>query len=91
MRRIAARCGVADFRPHDLRRCINTWLASQRVPLEVRDAILGHRLPGLEGTYNIHSYAKEKRKALERWQSHVERVATGEPRVTVVAMPGVPA
>jgi integrase len=74
--------GVADFRPHDLRRTLNSWLASRAggaERLEVRDAILGHRPPGLEGVYNVHSYAEEKRAALERWAAHVERVAAGEP------------
>jgi integrase len=64
------------FRPHDFRRSLNTWLASQRVPREVRDAVLGHKPPRLEGTYNIYDHGAEKRKALERWVRHVERLTT---------------
>ncbi len=89
--RIRERSGVEDFRPHDLRRTLNTWLASRAggaEPQPVRDAILGHRPPRLEGTYNVHDYAEEKRAALERWAAHVERVAAEKP-AKVVAMPGV--
>lgn len=74
--------GVVDFRPHDFRRTLNTWLAGRAggaEPLEVRDAILGHRPRGLEGTYNVHAYAAEKRAALERWAQHVERIMADEP------------
>jgi integrase len=82
VRRIRAASGVGDFRPHDLRRTINSWLASRpggAEPLEVRDAILGHRPRGLESVYNVHSYADEKRAALERWASHVARLVAEEP------------
>jgi integrase len=68
--------GVADFRPHDLRRTLSTWLASQKVPKEVRDAVLQHVPPQLERTYNLHDYLPEKRRALERWARHVQRVMT---------------
>jgi integrase len=74
---IRQRSGIADFRPHDLRRTLSTWLASRAggaEPQPVRDAILGHRPPRLEGTYNVHSYEAEKRAALERWAAHVERL-----------------
>jgi integrase len=66
--------GVADFRPHDLRRTLSTWLAAQKVPKEVRDAVLQHVPPRLERTYNLHDYLPEKRRAFERWARHVERI-----------------
>jgi integrase len=80
----------ADFRPHDLRRTLNSWLASRAgnaEPLEVRDAILGHAKRGLEQSYNTHDYYQEKRDALERWAAHVERIGAQEP-ARVIAMPG---
>ena len=88
--RVQERSGVIDFRPHDLRRTLNTWLASLAggaVPQPVRDAILGHRPPRLEGTYNVHAYEKEKRKALERWARHVAR-CVAERSSNVVEFPG---
>ena len=78
--------GVADFRPHDLRRTLSTWLASQKVPKEVRDAVLQHLPPQLERTYNLHDYLPEKRRALERWARHVQRVMTEGAEQKVVPM-----
>jgi integrase len=74
------------FRPHDFRRSLNIWLASQRVPREVRDAVLGHKPPRLEGTYNIYDHAAEKRKALDRWAQHVERLTTNSAEAKIVAI-----
>jgi integrase len=76
VRNICEMSGVADFRPHDLRRTLSTWLAAQRVPREVRDAILQHVPPRLERTYNVHDYFVEKRRALERWARHLDRLIT---------------
>jgi integrase len=90
--RIRKASGIDDFTPHDFRRTLNSWLASAAggaVSLEIRDAILGHAKPGLEGTYNVHEYAAEKRTALDRWARHVERVAKAEGKGKVLAMPGV--
>lgn len=81
VQRVRERSGVEDFRPHDLRRTLNSWLASLAggaVPQPVRDAILGHRPPRLEGVYNVHTYAQEKRAALERWAAHVDKVVSDE-------------
>jgi integrase len=89
MGRIRTASGVADFRPHDIRRTLNTWLASRAggaEPQPVRDAILGHQPPGLERTYNLHDHAEEKRAALLRWAAHVERVATAEPAKIIGAI-----
>jgi integrase len=91
VRGIRQRSGVADFRPHDLRRTLTTWLASAAggaTPQPVRDAILGHRPPRLEGTYNVHAYEDEKRTALERWARHVERCAAAAEPAKVLRMPG---
>lgn len=83
---IQERSGISDFRPHDLRRTLDSWLAAQRVPREVRDAVLGHKSPRLERTYNVYDYASEKRKALERWARHVQRVMTTAAEEKVVPM-----
>ena len=75
---ICLKSGVSDFRPHDLRRTLTSWLAANRVDKDIRDAVLGHKPPRLEATYNVHDYAEEKRSALERWAAHVERLTSGE-------------
>ncbi len=35
------------------------------------ESILGHRLPGVAGVYNVYAYADEMRKWLDRWAEHV--------------------
>jgi hypothetical protein len=36
--------------------------------------VLGHVIAGVEGTYDRHSYADEKRDALEKLAAMVERI-----------------
>ena len=41
-------------------------LADLGCPFEIGESILGHRLPGVTGFYNVHAYADELRKWLDR-------------------------
>lgn len=92
---IRKRSGVDDFTPHDLRRTLSTWLSSRAggaTPYEVRRALLGHVVGGIEGTYDLHEYEQEKREALERWANHVSRVteiarANAEEKGKILHMP----
>ena len=36
------------------------------VPSDVAERVLGHVIPGVRGVYDRHSYAVEKREALEK-------------------------
>ena len=51
---------------HDLRRTSRSLMARAGVSREVAEQVLGHIIPGVEGVYNQHKYAAEKRDALER-------------------------
>ncbi len=46
-KRLATEAKVVDLHFHDLRHTFATWLQNLGVPLEVRAALLGHRLRGL--------------------------------------------
>ena len=59
--------GLADFTLHDLRRPARTHLAALGIRREVAERCLGHRLRGVEGTYDRHDYFKERRLALAQW------------------------
>jgi integrase len=61
--------------PHDLRRTVETRLASLRIPKEIRDRVLNH-VSGDVGSkhYNLHDYADEKRAALNRWSLAVAAI-----------------
>jgi integrase len=69
------------WRLHDLRRSAATGLQRLGVRLEVTEAILNHvagSRAGVVGIYQRHSWADEKRAALERWGAHIMSVVTGE-------------
>jgi integrase len=51
---------------HDLRRTARSLLARAGVDSDTAEAVLGHKKPGVEGTYNRHRYEAEKAKALEK-------------------------
>jgi integrase len=75
-------------RPHDLRRTVETGLASLKTPREVVARVLGHTLPGITGVYLRHSYDQEARDALNRWADHLQAVlAAGMHRDKVVSLP----
>jgi hypothetical protein len=49
--------------------------------------VLGHVIAGIEGTYDRHSYADEKREALEKLAATIERIIN-PPSSSVVALDG---
>ena len=66
------RLSVTHWSPHDLRRTVRTMLASMGCPGEVAESILGHVQPGVQGTYNRHTYDAERRVWLQRWSERLE-------------------
>lgn len=69
--------GVKDWRLHDLRRTVATGLQRLGVRLEVTEAILNHvsgSRAGIVGVYQRHSWADEKRAALNAWGAYVEAI-----------------
>lgn len=61
--------------PHDLRRTVETRLASMGIPKEIRDAVLNHATPGVGSKhYNRYDFAPEKRAALNRWSLAVAAI-----------------
>lgn len=59
---------------HDLRRTAKTLMARAGVRPDISERVLGHVIAGVEGTYDRHSYADEKRDALEKLAAIVERI-----------------
>jgi integrase len=59
---------------HDLRRTAKTLMARAGVRPDISERVLGHVIPGVEGVYDRHSYLDEKREALERLATTVERI-----------------
>jgi integrase len=71
---------VADVEPlpnwtlHDLRRTAKTLMARAGVRPDISERVLGHVITGVEGTYDRHSYADEKRDALEELAAMIDRI-----------------
>jgi hypothetical protein len=49
-------------------------MARAGVRPDISERVLGHVITGVEGTYDRHSYADEKRDALEKLAAMVERI-----------------
>jgi integrase len=65
---------LANWTLHDLRRSAKSLMARAGVRPDVSERVLGHVISGVEGTYDRHSYADEKRDALEKLAVMVERI-----------------
>lgn len=73
--------GLAHFTLHDLRRTARTQLAALGIRSEVAERCLGHKLRGVERTYNRHDYFEERRVALEQWTRLITEADLGEKKV----------
>jgi integrase len=76
--------GLAHFTLHDLRRTARTHLAALGVRREVAERCLGHKLRGVEGTYDRHDYFKERREALAQWTKLLLEAERGNSKVTAI-------
>jgi integrase len=70
------RLTVTKWAPHDLRRTVRTMLASMDCPRDVAESILGHMLEGVEGTYNLYRYDRQRREWLTSISTKLETLAT---------------
>lgn len=78
---------IPDFRPHDLRRTFATYCSKLGVDRTVLGKILNHK--GLAGDgqvtaiYDRHSYMKEKRQAMNRWSSYLQKILADETEANI--------
>jgi len=75
------------FTPHDLRRTLRTRLAEIGVSDVVAERVMGHKLQGVLGIYNRHSYDVEKRNALLSWENRLREIlGLSEPVSNVIQL-----
>jgi integrase len=67
---------------HDLRRTAKTLMVRAGVRPDISERVLGHVIAGVEGTYDRHSYADEKRDALEKLAGMIERIVDPPPQAS---------
>jgi integrase len=74
LRRDDAKAVLPPFVNHDIRRTVRTNLSRLKVSEAVAEAVLAHVRPGIVAIYNLHSYATEKREALELWAASLREI-----------------
>jgi integrase len=75
---------VAPWTIHDLRRTARSLLSRCGVSSEHAERVMGHRIAGIEGVYDRHSYRDEKADALQRLASLIDSIVN--PRENVITM-----
>jgi integrase len=65
MREADDRKAMAHWTLHDLRRTARSLMSRAGVASDIAERVIGHVIPGVRGVYDRHSYAHEKRAALE--------------------------
>jgi integrase len=58
---------VRRFTPHDLRSTMKSHMRALGVPRDISEMCLNHKLAGVEGIYDQHTYYSERRRALLTW------------------------
>lgn len=74
---------------HDLRRTMASGMARLGIQLPVIEKVLNHSsgsFRGVVGVYQRHSYADEKRQALDAWASFVQSTVSGKHLANVVTL-----
>jgi integrase len=90
--RLDAIVQIEPWRIHDLRRTVATGLQRLGIGLQVVESVLGHTSgsrAGIIGIYQRHTYANEKRMALEAWGAHVAGLIAGPTATNVVPLRSV--
>ncbi|PKN68439.1 MAG: integrase [Deltaproteobacteria bacterium HGW-Deltaproteobacteria-12] len=82
---IAAAMGGEQFDLRDIRRTVETMLASLGVSRDIRAQLLSHGISGVQAQhYDRHDYMKEKRATLLKWERYLNRIASGEEENKVI-------
>jgi integrase len=75
---------VPRWTTHDLRRTARSLMSRAGVAPNHGERALGHVIGGVQGTYDRHSYADEKRLAFEALAAQVSRILN--PRDNVITL-----
>jgi integrase len=69
---------IRRFTPHDLRSTMKSHMRKLGVPRDISEMCLNHKLKGVEGIYDQHTYYDERRHALELWARFIATCQAGE-------------
>jgi integrase len=76
---LAAKAEIAPWTLHDLRRTARTLMSEIGVRAEIAEHVLGHALGTLARTYDRHGFLAEKRDALDRLATRIDRIVNPPP------------
>ena len=65
--KIDAATGIVDWQFRDIRRTVSTGMQRLGISGDVIDAVQAHAKAGIKRVYQRHTYAAEKRAALQAW------------------------
>jgi integrase len=66
---------IERFTPRDLRRTVTTHMSRLGIDSETRNRVQDHAIGGIEEVhYNKYDHFREKRGALLRWESEIQRI-----------------
>lgn len=63
---------VRRFTPHDTRSTAKGHLRNLGFSREISEIALNHKLPGIEGIYDVRDEIPERRAAMEAWAKFIE-------------------
>lgn len=64
--------------PHDLRRTCKTLMSEMGIRPHVSERVLNHAMKGMEATYDVYTYSKEKRHALQKYADKIDSILGGK-------------
>jgi integrase len=70
-RQLDERCGVRDWRLHDLRRTARSLMSRAGIDSDIAERMLGHTMPGVRRTYDRHEYYEEKKLGFEKLATQI--------------------
>lgn len=68
---------VRRFTPHDLRSTAKSQMRALGVPRDITEMCLNHKLSGIEGIYDVHTYFEERKQALSVWAKFLVEIEGG--------------
>jgi integrase len=79
-----AACGVTGWTIHDLRRTARSLLSRAGINADVAERCLAHKIGGIRGVYDRHSFYAEKKHAFEALAAQIERIVHPVDNVTAL-------
>ncbi|MFL9979743.1 tyrosine-type recombinase/integrase [Paraburkholderia graminis] len=69
---------IRRFTPHDLRSTMKSHMRKLRIPRDISEMCLNHKIKGVEGIYDQYTYYAERRQALELWARFIATCQAGK-------------